>query len=176
MLEIFKQSEQHQILLVKYSISQLTLITDLNRRIVKARPNQKGSPLNSASPLESWNLPNPGFKDTYRFMYIFNFITLSYILSYIYILYIYISASYQSRNYRKMTDAREFWFTNCVYQVHPRLIIYRFQSHLLSQVYKLYSFLFLLWIQGYLRKYSSFHTMSNSSSLLLEFTKYIYAA
>ena len=75
-----------------------------------------------------------------------------------------------------MADALEFWFTNCIYQVHPRLIIYRFQSHLLSQVYKLYSFLFLLWIQGYLRKYSSFHKMSNSSSLLLEFTKYIYAA
>ena len=33
-----------------------------------------------------------------------------------------------------------FWFVHCMYQSYCRLIIYRFQIHLLLLVYKLYSF------------------------------------
>ena len=66
---------------------------------------------------------------------------------------------------------REFRSMHCVYQLHVsinvlRLIICRFQSHLLLLVYKLYSLFFLFWIQEYFRKYSSLRSVSNSSGLL----------
>ena len=67
-------------------------------------------------------------------------------------------------------------FTHCMYQSYLRLIISRFLSHHLLLVYKLYSSLFLFWNQQYLRKYSSLHNVSNSSSLLLKFTKYVSSA
>ena len=47
-----------------------------------------------------------------------------------------------------------FWFVHCMYQSCCRLIIYRFQIHLLLLVYKLYSFFFLFWIQQYFKKYT----------------------
>ena len=48
-----------------------------------------------------------------------------------------------------------FWFVHCMYQSYCRLIIYRFQIHLLLLVYKLYSFFFVfVWIQQYFKKYT----------------------
>lgn len=48
-----------------------------------------------------------------------------------------------------------------IYALHVsrylRLFIYRSQSHLLLLIYKLYSFLYWLWIQQYLKKYCSMH-------------------
>ena len=64
-------------LLVKYSNSQLTLTAWPLEERIKAKPKQSGNPLNATSPLESWNLPNPCFKDSHHFMYISNFVTLS---------------------------------------------------------------------------------------------------
>ena len=78
MLQIFKQSEQHQILLVKYSNSQLTLIAwPLIEKRIEKKPNQKGNPLNPMCPLDSWNPPKQCFQDRHQFMYISNFMTLT---------------------------------------------------------------------------------------------------
>ena len=41
----------------------------------------------------------------------------------------------------------KFLIGHCIYQSYRRLNIYRYQIHLLLLVYKLYSFLFLFWIQ-----------------------------
>ena len=40
-----------------------------------------------------------------------------------------------------------FWYAHCRYQSYLRLIIYKFQIHILLLVYKIYSFLFLFWIE-----------------------------
>ena len=50
------------------------------------------------------------------------------------------------KDYRNPCKDLKF-FAYCMYQSYLRLILYRFQIYILFLVFKLYSFLFLFWIQ-----------------------------